>query len=395
MVLAAEVGDRVECGIAFFFSHPQRSNTMIPRTLAALLVFLLASELHAAGPSIRLNRSAFEVVGLDPAELAKVKALPPEHWSALLAVRSADGPPMLGSYRVEGNLLRFEPRFPLTAGVRYRVVFDPSRLPGQTGKPAPLTAEFTLPRPKVEPAIVEQVYPTRNKLPENQLKYYVHFSAPMSQGDSYRYLHLLTAAGKEIELPFLELGEELWDREGKRFTLFFDPGRIKRELKPREDLGPALEAGKSYTLVIDGAWEDAQGNPLKQTYRKTFQVVAPDREPIDEKKWKLLPPSAGKTGPLTVTFPEPLDHALQQRMIWVTDAKGQKVAGKVQVTDEETRWSFTPDLPWTAGTYRLVIDTLLEDLAGNKVGTPFEVDVFRPIQRQITTKTVELPFEVK
>ena len=33
--------------------------------------------------------------------------------------------------------------------------------------------------------------------------------------------------------------------------MFFDPGRIKRGLKPREQFGPALQEGKSYVLVID------------------------------------------------------------------------------------------------------------------------------------------------
>ena len=43
-----------------------------------------------------------------------------------------------------------------------------------------------------------------------------------------------------------------------RFTLLFDPGRIKRGLKPAQRrVGPVLEEGKSYTLVIDRGWTDA------------------------------------------------------------------------------------------------------------------------------------------
>src|SRR5207244_1417841 len=119
---------------------------------------------------------------------------------------------------------------------------------------------------------------TTNRLPENQLKFYLHFSAPMSRGESYRHIQLLDAAGKPVESPFLELDHELWDPEGKRFTLFIDPGRIKRGLKPREDLGPVLEEGKRYTLVINRAWTDAEDNLLKETYRKTFTVGKPDEK---------------------------------------------------------------------------------------------------------------------
>src|SRR5262249_27975304 len=153
--------------------------------------------------------------------------------------------------------------FPLEPGLNYRCVLQTD---GGT-----ITAEFSIPKPPSTPTTgVRHVYPTRNKLPENQLKFYLHFSAPMSQGDSYRHVHLMDAAGKEVKFPFLELEQELWDPSGTRFTLFLDPGRIKRGLKPREELGPALEDGKNYTLLIDRDWPDARGNPLKETFRKAF-----------------------------------------------------------------------------------------------------------------------------
>src|SRR5205823_5383949 len=111
--------------------------------------------------------------------------------------------------------------------------------------------DFTV-KPAGPPAAVAQVYPTADELPENLLKFYLHFTGPMRRGEAYDHLRLLDAQGKVVERSFLELGEELWDGSGRRFTLVIDPGRIKRGLKPREDLGPVLEAGKSYTLVIDG-----------------------------------------------------------------------------------------------------------------------------------------------
>ena len=99
--------------------------------------------------------------------------------------------------------------------------------------------------------------------------------------------------------------------------------------------------------------------------------------------------------PLTVSFPKPLDRALLERMLWVADTAGAKVPGKVTVAAEETRWQFTPEQPWPAGNYQLMAATALEDLAGNSIGRPFEVDVFRPVQREVKTETVKLPFEVR
>src|SRR5262249_20228739 len=156
-------------------------------------------------------------------------------------------------------------RFPLEPGVRYRAVFGPADRPGER-----IETIVSLPRRPTVPTTVIHVYPSASRLPENQLKFYLHFSAPMSRGEAYQHIRLLDAKGKPIDLPFLELDQELWDAEGQRFTLFFDPGRIKRGLKPREEVGPALEEGKRYTLVIDRAWSDAEGNPLKETHRKTF-----------------------------------------------------------------------------------------------------------------------------
>jgi hypothetical protein len=51
----------------------------------------------------------------------------------------------------------------------------------------------------------------------------------MSRGEAYRRVHLLDATGRPINLAFLEIEQELWDPEGRRLTLLFDPGRVKRD----------------------------------------------------------------------------------------------------------------------------------------------------------------------
>ena len=94
-------------------------------------------------------------------------------------------------------------------------------------------------------------------------------------------------------------------------------------------------------------------------------------------------------------FPESLDHALLSRVLSVTSAAGEKLAGQIDVTDHETCWRFRPLSPWTSGKYHLVAETTLEDLAGNAIGRPFEVDEFRTMQESVQTETVELPFVVR
>jgi hypothetical protein len=363
----------------------------------------------AAGPTVKLGDNkgtAVEVTGLtakDLAALAKLGAKA-EEWTPIFAVyvERGDGKDrkdqsaLLGDYRIDGEILRFTPRFPLAPGVKYRAVLDVARIPDRAGSTEkPVEVVLHLPRKETPATTVAQVYPTSDKLPENLLRFYLHFSAPMGRGQAYRHVRLLVADGKSIEKAFLELDQELWDAEQKRFTLIIDPGRIKRGLKPREDLGPVLEEGKSYTLVIEHLWSDAEGQPLKETFRKTFRVAAPDEARLDPKTWKLQAPPAGTRTPLVVTFPRPVDHALLQRMITVEDAKGQVVEGTIEVTDKETCWRFTPRGNWRAGAFRLVADTRLEDLAGNNLERPFEVDVFRPVEREVKAERVKLPFEVK
>src|SRR5205085_10423181 len=154
--------------------------------------------------------------------------------------------------------------------------------------------------------------------------------------------------------------------------------------------GTALEAGKRYTLVIGREWRDGRGVPLVEEYRKSFRVAPADRTPPDPKTWKLSAPRAGSRDPLTITFPKPMDFALLQHEI---EVKG--VTGSVTVARDETEWHFSPDRPWSAGAYQIIIRTTLEDLAGNHILRPFDVDTFDPITRKVTAETVTLPLRVR
>jgi hypothetical protein len=285
-------------------------------------------------------------------------------------------------------VLVFEPQFPPEPGVTYTAVLAVEGTPERT-------ARHTTPvRPAGPATVVAQVYPTADRLPENLLKFYVHFSAPMRRGHIYDHIRLLDAAGNAVELPFLELDEELWDPAMTRLTLFIDPGRIKRGVRPLEEIGPALQAGKRFTLAIDGAWRDAQGRPLKDGFRKEFDVGEPDREPPDPARWNVRPPKAGSREPLVVMFPEPLDHALARRLIRAVAPSGDAVAGEVALEDGERRWVFTPDSPWRRDDYSIVAQPTLEDLAGNNIGKPFEVDLENGNSSDVS-RAVSVPVRVR
>ena len=306
-----------------------------------------------------------------------------QSWAQLLSVRVATKngtrvPNLLGDYHLTSDQVEFWPRFSLRPGMTYKAVADPQAIQGPTSSPLPtISHRFTIRQASGPASRVLAVYPSGDVLPENLLKFYVHFSIPMRQGNVYRYCKLLNeATGQEVSLPFLEIEQELWSRSGKRLTLLFDPGRIKRGLKPREQEGPILEEGKSYRLVIERSWPDANGRPLANTFSKLFRVVAPDQVQPATRRWVVKPPQASTREPLTIAFDEPLDHAMLQRVLNVQDSDGQSIPGEIAVANHERRWVFIPQSPWSSGTYRISIDSALEDCSGNSLGRPFEIDVF-------------------
>ncbi|HEY5315290.1 MAG TPA: hypothetical protein VIK18_22350 [Pirellulales bacterium] len=301
---------------------------------------------------------------------------------------------MAGSYTVRPGVLRFTPRYAFRAGQGYRVVLHWSEL--GPGAASDVIDRFRAPaQAGAPPAEVTAIFPSAASLPENQLRFYLHFSAPMARGAAYDHVRLLDRRGRPVDLPFLELGEELWDPRQQRLTLLIDPGRIKRGVQPRESVGPVLRSGEQYTLVVQASWLDAQNRPLRQALAKHFRVGPPIASAIDPAQWQLRVPAGGSRDPLAIDFLWPLDHALLQRMLAVRSAAGTPIEGEVRVSHEERRWELRPALPWPLGKFEVVVDRALEDLAGNRIGRPFEVDQVGPITQQIQTGVVRLEFEIR
>jgi hypothetical protein len=346
---------------------------------------LLTALLFAGAPSIELAETDGRTVWISSGCVAA--GMSPAEVFSVYVDSVADAPPIAGAYRQQDGGIVFEPRYPPSPGARYRAECKPPAGPA-------VVRTFDIPESDRTPTtIVEQVYPSGEELPENLLKFYVHFTAPMSRGEAYRHVRLLDGAGTEIELPFLEIDEELWDANYQRLTLLFDPGRIKSGLVPNREVGIALHAGRSYTLVIDAGWMDAEGKQLKQSYTKRFSVVKGDTDPPNPGTWKVAWPGGG-TEPVTIDFPEALDQALLSRVVTVTTVAGKPVLGRVEISRGETRWEFIPTAPWAPGRYQIEALTILEDLAGNSINRPFEVDVFEKVEERVTRKSVSIPFSV-
>lgn len=370
----------------------------LPRLSASLVLVFLAltskgAETSRGKFSIRWTSTSVEVVGLDSSTPDKSSA-----WEKIFSIRVSGDPTvpaMLGTYSATPGHLEFRPAFPLEPGLKYTARFFPSQLDSKLPDPV-VESEFSLPVRAASPATtVSAVYPTADVLPQNLLKFYLHFSGPMRRGQIYDHIHLLDEKDHPVELPFLEIDEELWNPAMDRLTLFIDPGRIKRGVRPLEEIGPALVEGHRFTLVIDSNWQDAQGRPLQYAFRKSFRAGPPDRRPLQARQWKISPPMSGSADPLRVQFEKPMDEALALRVIQVTDLSGRLLEGTSRLESEERIWTFRPAQAWRAGTYRLVVQATLEDLAGNNMDKAFEVDLFEKVDHAAAPAALKLSFTIK
>jgi len=343
---------------------------------------------------------AVETSGLIKDQLLKLSREDPESikvLSAFFRVNVLDDkgnpqvPALGGRSEFHEGAIRFTPQFSFQPGMKYEAFFQwPARALPSTQL---FSLTFAIPSPPPDPPTrVTAIYPSAAALPENQLRFYIHFSAPIASGEAYQHVKLLKANGQEVKRAFLELGEELWDGSGQRLTLLFDPGRVKKGLKPREEFGPVLEPGETYRLVIDKSWKDANNQPLASGFEKKFVAGPAIEAAVDWEEWKIEAPAAGSREALVIRFPRPLDHALLQRMIGVESAPGKTIDGEISVADEERRWEFVPAQSWPAGPLTLLVEKTLEDSAGNNLARPFEVDVFERVDDKPGPDFVRIPF---
>jgi hypothetical protein len=210
------------------------------------------------------------------------------------------------------------------------------------------------------------------------LKLYIEFSAPMSEGEVGRHVHLRRAGtGEPIADAFLPMEPELWDRARRRVTILFDPARIKRGLAPHRAIGYPLTEGVTVEVVVDAGFLDGDGRPLAAEAVRRYAVGPDVRRRVDPDEWRLAVPDSATRDPLVVTFDRPLDHALLGHCLAVGDDRGRPVAGSATVAAGETEWSFVPDAGWRAGGYELAVDGILEDLAGNSVLRVFDRELDR------------------
>jgi hypothetical protein len=290
----------------------------------------------------------------------------------IVTVQPNDSVAVAGRYERDGDDVEFRPLFPFDAG---RVYHARLVLPDTT-----ITADLQAPGGAGPPAtFVVRSTPSTDTVPENLLRMYLEFSDSMSRQSGVEHIHLLDDAGREVQHAFLPLDGDFWNPAHTRYTVFFDPGRVKRGILPNEEMGRPLRAGHTYTLVVDSTWRDAHGRPLTRSFRQKLVATPAVLAPIRLAEWTVVAPRAGTRDSLVVAFPRSIDRGLIDRAIGVETADGDAVEGATSVGAGERRWAFIPQDAWANKPYRIVVLSILEDVAGNQVDHPFEVDLFERV----------------
>ena len=236
------------------------------------------------------------------------------------------------------------------------------------------------------------IYPPESaRVPANHLKFYVQFDEPMQPTESWEHFSLLDLdTGELVPRPFRHI--DLWDQDNQRLTLWFHPGRQKTGVNLNVELGAILTEGHEYMLQIDKSWKTQAGYPLSRDEKHVFTVIAADHEQPDPEKWTVSAPKANTKEPLFIAFPEALDFAMVE-----------KIATSCTIDGEPLDLIYQPELDgmgvrifnkdsWAPGNYALKLNPRLEDLAGNSLERPFEVDL--QADRSNFAKPLTLTFEV-
>lgn len=335
-----------------------------------LLIFLMMSRLTAwsqTPPPLILPDEVNGTVQLNLSALPPLDSEEPGYENLAVFVQQEGtelgSNPVQGRHSLEGEYLVFAPYFPFERGMTYVV-----RTPLADSEDGYAYQSFQIGKqPRVEQAAVLDIYPTASELPENLLRFYLYFKTPMKKGQALDHIRLMDTAGNIDKHAFMEFKQELWSPDGKRLTILFDPGRIKRGVSTNMELGPALLEGKRYTLSISGTWQDVYGQELVVETTKEFVVGKAYRQSIKVQEWELHKPAANSDDALSIHFDRIMDHALFQPMIQIEDEEKNLIAGYWEGLEQEQLIQFIPEQKWQPGKYQIVIDSRLEDVAANNL----------------------------
>lgn len=279
----------------------------------------------------------------------------------------------------------FSPVIPFTPGQTYTLRKNNTEV----------LASFTIPELEgSEEVALLAIYPQLDTVPENLLKMYFEFEAPMQEvGNALDFIRVTNETdGIEIA-PFLRLESELWNQDRTLLTLWLDPGRIKTDLIPNREKGLPLRAGKTYTVAIDSSWKSSRGARLKKGYTQRYYVNERDDQKPKLDQWRIKQ-NTDALQSLEIDFGEPMDAFLALETIRFYDKNKQRIDGRMNLLSNQSRLHFAPDSLWTGTEIEIRVASRLEDLAGNNLSRPFDRPVLEGESAADSPKVLSMKYKL-
>jgi hypothetical protein len=200
---------------------------------------------------------------------------------------------------------------------------------------------------------VKSFQPSAPILPSNTLRFYVAFDRPARGLVHQSDIKLIDSKDTPVKNAFMDFGQELWSPDGKRLTVLFDPGKIKRGVEaPDSGLSP-LKEGETYKVTVGKA-------------KHVFRVGPAVRKRIDPASW-VISTAVAPARIVEIKFDRVMDPALLEDQLRVEDEEGRPVSGVMRVMGGGRGVRFLPSRPLKKGNYQIRISSILEDVAGNRV----------------------------
>ncbi len=270
--------------------------------------------------------------------------------------------PILGTIQIDKAELRFTPLVPFGWNQEYTLIYKNT------------IEYFILEIPEVYDYLkVKAIYPSAKSLPSNLLKWYVQFSHPINEVHVYDYIRFINSQGDTLSRTILSLENALVSEDGKLLTVWIEPGRQKRDLIPNKQLGPVFEKDAMYQLIVQKDIKDRQGVSMQKDFTHSFQITNADRIQPNISSFKILPPEHNNN--LVIYFEEPMDYGSTINNFKIINSEKKEIHGEWQLTNNESTLIFTPKYSWKKGVYQVLIDSSLEDLAGNNLNRLFDSEV--------------------
>ena len=193
----------------------------------------------------------------------------------------------------------------------------------------------------------------------------------MQEMDILKHIKLTTEEGKNITGVFFDNQYELWNKDRTEVTLIVDPGRVKLGLLANNKMGRAFDENQKYSLHIDSLLLDFNDQKLSKSFTKTFITINEDRTPPNLELWQILLPKANTKEVIAINFKDKIDH-ISARSLLKIYLNDKPIVGKIFVKNEEQEWSFIPDKKWKKGDYKIITNSILEDIAANSINQIFD-----------------------